>query len=158
MIVGGWKLRYKKRRKSRAYDPSMKGYVLRNEKLSDLGYDGYKEYLRSEDWKKLRSHILERHPQCIVCLATATQVHHMSYTHPVLLGLVHSLLMSLCRDCHETIEFDGGEKRGLREANGEFFRLLKLKRHPDFFRQFEQQYKAARKRERKFVMGKFRTK
>lgn len=98
--------------------PKMRCYERRNGRLSDLGYAGYQEYLASDDWKAIRDRKLAKHPRCLICPGAASQVHHLDYGPDTLLGLVPSSLVSLCRECHRWIEFDGdGRKRTLREAN-----------------------------------------
>lgn len=98
-------------------------YSSRNEKLSSVGYKSYHEYLNSEDWKRLRERKLRRYPNCLICSNRATQVHHLKYDWPTLLGLEQHRLVQLCRDCHQSIEIDGDKKRTLRQANAELFRL-----------------------------------
>lgn len=113
-IYGGYK-----RIKYRNVKPKklMKQYQRRNERLSDLGYLGYKDYLKSEDWQVIRQRKLARFPNCLLCSKPANQVHHLSYSDEVLLGLEPRLLVTLCEECHEGIEFDGKRKRSLSEAN-----------------------------------------
>jgi hypothetical protein len=124
VIVGGWRLKYKKPPKPKKSDgKKFKEYRRRNDKLSQLGYAGYAEYLKGDDWKRVREDKLRRFPQCLLCERVANQVHHLDYSHEVLLGLRPQLLVTLCGDCHERIEFDGGEKRSLPEANAELRRL-----------------------------------
>lgn len=60
------------------------------------------EYLRSEEWMKLRSKVISERTVCAKCkVRPATQVHHTRYrnivnVHP------HDLL-PLCNECHELV-------------------------------------------------------
>lgn len=124
MVIGGWKLKYKKRRKKKPRGSKYQAYTRRNDRLSGLGYASYAEYLKSEDWKKIREAKLRKFPGCLLCGRKAEQVHHLDYANEVLLGLVPQLLVTLCDGCHEAIEFSpGGEKRAMGEANVELRRL-----------------------------------
>lgn len=100
-------------------------YQQRNQRLSLLGYRNYEEYIKSEDWRKIRAKRLKDRPLCLLCSRLAEQVHHTSYADSVLLGLSNGALVSLCRECHCSIEFNGKHKRSLGEANGELFRLAR---------------------------------
>lgn len=125
MIVGGWKLKYKKRAKPKPDQQKFKAYTRRNDNLSDLGYAGYAAYLQSDDWKTIREKKLRAHPDCRACGKPADQVHHIDYSPEVLLGLFPGLLVSLCDGCHGDIEFaPGRKKRTLGEANAELRRLM----------------------------------
>jgi hypothetical protein len=125
MIVGGWKLKYKKRAKPRPDQKKFKAYTKRNDNLSDLGYAGYAAYLQSDDWKAIREKKLRAHPSCRVCGKPADQVHHIDYSPEVLLGLFPGLLVCLCDACHGAIEFAPEKrKRTLKEANVELRRLV----------------------------------
>lgn len=124
-IVGGWKLKYKKRKpKPKPQTKAFKAYYKRNDRLSELGYEGYQQYLQSDDWKRIREKKLRRFPVCLLCPSPSQQVHHMDYSHEVLLGLESGLLVCLCEKCHEGIEFyPDGNKRTLKQANVELRRL-----------------------------------
>lgn len=101
-----------KRRKSKAQG----GYKCRNKKLSNLGYESYKEYLDSEDWKAIRSRVLDANRNCCLCASPTKTVHHYCYLESVLLGLADEMLFPLCDNCHEAVEFNGEEKRSLEES------------------------------------------
>lgn len=61
-----------------------------------------KEYLRSEEWKKLRSLVLKADPECQCCHKTkATDAHHMTYKNIV--DIQPSDLLPVCRSCHKFI-------------------------------------------------------
>lgn len=122
-IIGGWRIKYlKAAQKPRPAESKqkrrvMKAYRERNRTLRDLGYPSYREYLRGPEWSEIRDAKLRRFPHCLVCKAGATQVHHLDYSDAVLLGMVPRLLVTLCRWCHESIEFTDGEKLSLADAN-----------------------------------------
>lgn len=98
-------------------EDQMRCYAKRDKHLSELGYASYDIYLSSDDWKGIRAKKLRHHKHCVLCDAIATQVHHLSYAPEVLLGLRHSLLVTVCDKCHIFIEFNGDRKRTLEEAN-----------------------------------------
>lgn len=120
-IIGGWRIKYLKARQ-RKPRKKMVCYVERNENLSELGYESYRQYLASDDWKRIRESRLKAHPACVLCVGTATELHHLDYTIVTLLGMVRKRLVPLCRDCHHGIEFDGDRKRDLMEANLDLIR------------------------------------
>ncbi len=96
-------------------------YTYRNLYLSDLGYSSYKEYLKSDDWKKIRDRKLKKWPECILCGKKAEVVHHVKYDPAALLGLRAHVLASLCHRCHESIEIQDGAKCSLEAANRKLF-------------------------------------
>ncbi len=91
-------------------------YRRRNDELPDMGYASYSEYLKSDDWKVIRDAVLGPFPYCCCCERPASQVHHWSYSAPVMLGLCKELLFPICEKCHEEVEFDGKRKRSMKEA------------------------------------------
>jgi hypothetical protein len=93
-------------------------YSRRNRLLSKLGYLGYRDYLKSDDWKRIRAEVMATDPLCILCERRAEVLHHSQYTVDVLLGLNNSRLAPLCHRCHERIEIDElGKKRSMSDAN-----------------------------------------
>lgn len=92
-------------------------YAERNSNLNLLGYNTYKEYLCSDLWVQIRGDKLARFPKCILCDEKANQVHHLSYDVDTLLGARTYFLVTMCRECHEWIEFDGIKKRTIIQAN-----------------------------------------
>lgn len=125
VLIGGWRAKYLKARqkpKRQIYEE----YANRNRTLPVLGYANYREYLASEDWRSIKTRLLERHQRCLLCNKRACVVHHLSYDERTLLGLDTSLLVCLCDPCHEAIEIEqGGVKRSLRKANEELMRLAR---------------------------------
>ncbi len=77
--------------------------------------DDYTTYLQSDLWRLvIRPRVLARdNEKCFKCGGTATCVHHCCYDKDVMDGLADDQLKSLCRKCHEEIEFrtDGSGKR-----------------------------------------------
>jgi hypothetical protein len=101
-------------------------YTTRNENLKQIGFNDYSEYLASELWLGIRSKVLKKNNRCKVCSRKAVVVHHRNYSVSVLLGKKLKPLVSLCRGCHDLIEFDGGVKRTLKKANSHLDRLVQL--------------------------------
>jgi 5-methylcytosine-specific restriction endonuclease McrA len=69
----------------------------------------YREYLRTDVWKRLRREALERDGRrCRLCNGTDTlQVHHRYY--PERLGTeTADALTTLCRRCHEEVAHRAG--------------------------------------------------
>lgn len=81
--------------------------------LQRLGFGDYQSsYLASALWQRIRRRILKRdNHTCFRCSEKATQVHHLTYTEPVLKGEDDSQLVSVCAECHDRIEFDGDRNR-----------------------------------------------
>ena len=76
----------------------------------------YATYLASDLWGAIRSKVLSKRPWCELCGDRATQVHHDSYHVSVMLGEMNDSLVSICRDCHEGIEFEGHQKLSSKEV------------------------------------------
>ena len=103
-------------------------YVRRKNNLTTLNYSSYYEYLKSDDWKRIRNLVLKRdNYKCRICKNRATQVHHKRYFQKVLTGKNIGYLVSICSDCHTFIEYDVDtkEKRGIGYANQIFNKLKK---------------------------------
>jgi hypothetical protein len=113
----------------------LRAYFDRNARLSELGYRSYREYIASDDWKKISREKREKVPLCERCGKKASQVHHTSYSFQVLLGIDTSGLVSLCDRCHEEIEFQitSGKKhkRCLRAVNALLERTSNILIFPD---------------------------
>ena len=103
-------LKPKKERKS------AKGYEKRRLALKDIGYEAYCDYLQSDTWKLIRDRRLKAIPYCVLCAQKANQVHHFCYLEPVLLGCADAMLLPMCEECHERVEFDLDAKRTLYSA------------------------------------------
>jgi ferredoxin len=93
-------------------------YQKRNFKLEELSFSNYREYLRSELWDVIRRQVLARDEnRCRACGDRAKNVHHTRYDLDVLIGKDLDSLVSLCRSCHLTAEFNAsGDKRDFREV------------------------------------------
>jgi hypothetical protein len=115
-IIGNTKaikyLKAKKKKKSRATG----AYRARNERLPDLGYAGYVEYLKSPEWAEIKAKVYAEHKDCCRCGRPAEQLHHWSYDDYVLMGLCNEHILPICDPCHEFIEFDGARKRPIAEV------------------------------------------
>jgi hypothetical protein len=88
-------------------------------------YKTYEEYLASDLWQHIRGAVYRRDKgKCRICRGGGSQVHHLSYTTPVMEGRQLENLVLLCRPCHQRIEFSkSGRKRSVVEAAKEFRRL-----------------------------------
>jgi hypothetical protein len=72
----------------------------------------YPVYLESDLWQSIRSKVLKKAGhECAACYNRATEVHHRDYRPRVLAGEDDSLLVPLCRGCHETIHKREGKRR-----------------------------------------------
>lgn len=82
-------------------------YEARDRTLLAMGFSSYREYLASDLWAGIREQVRARcHYRCRMCKGRATQVHHLSYTRPVLEGKDPQQLIALCGRCHKKVEFD----------------------------------------------------
>lgn len=98
-------------------------YIQRDKYLKEIGFDSYKDYLKSDLWKKIREDVFKNKPnRCHFCHATeGLQVHHRQYYRDILLGQNIKPLEILCGKCHKNIEFhDNFDKKRLYEANRKF--------------------------------------
>lgn len=60
------------------------------------------EYLRSDEWKKIRDSIMSSNPDCQCCKEKkASDLHHMVYRHIVDIKVTE--LLPVCRECHSYI-------------------------------------------------------
>ena len=91
----------------------------RDRRLKAIGFNSYKEYLKSDLWKSIRENVFDvKGKMCAAkdCTAPATQIHHTRYKMEELGGRNLRHLHPLCRDCHYKIEFDGKKKSGRRRT------------------------------------------
>lgn len=95
-----------------------KGYRARDTLLKRLGYPSYRAYLQSALWQKLRRDALERDSwTCRLCGGRATEVHHETYSEKLLAGRTIDGLVSICRTCHQWVEFTRfGNKRDVKRV------------------------------------------
>jgi hypothetical protein len=77
----------------------------------------YMKYLRRKLWKVIRARVLARDGgRCFRCKGRAEEVHHRSYALDVMEGRADEFLISLCRGCHDVVEFeDAGNRRSWAE-------------------------------------------
>ena len=70
----------------------------------------YSRYLRSPEWKELRSRILALAKwRCHECGAYATEVHHLTYVNVG--NESEEDLQALCRRCHQHVHHDAHDAR-----------------------------------------------
>ena len=108
-------------------------YFKRNQKLNSLGYKDYRDYLSSEDWRKIKEKWekkkLSNFPhwgRCRICHDTNGLVlHHLKYGKVEKISFTH--FMPACRRCHEEIHriahsdtFSGSIKHATRKWAKEF--------------------------------------
>lgn len=92
-------------------------YFDRIHVLHDLGFNDYQEYLISDLWRTIKIRQFKRYPYCRLCNSKANQVHHKKYDFTTLSGHSIRSLVSLCKKCHEFIEYENNEKLSLKQAN-----------------------------------------
>ena len=64
--------------------------------------DYYREYLKSDEWKRKRYVVLKRDNwKCKLCGDKATQVHHLKYARHQIGKEPIDWLISICKPCHE---------------------------------------------------------
>ena len=112
----------KKKRKKNRKKPGGGGSAKRKKASRRQPRTKYEQYLASDLWRKIRNRVLARDgKKCRACGRRASIVHHMSYHKEVMDGINDGWLVSLCRKCHDHIEFkevDGERvKVSLAEAN-----------------------------------------
>lgn len=65
--------------------------------------DYYREYLKSDDWKRKRYVVLKRDNwRCVYCGGRATQVHHKRYAKYNIGKEPIEWLVSVCKSCHDS--------------------------------------------------------
>jgi 5-methylcytosine-specific restriction endonuclease McrA len=63
--------------------------------------DYYREYLKSDEWKRKRYVVLKRDNwRCVYCGAPATEVHHLKYAKWNIGKEPIEWLVSVCKNCH----------------------------------------------------------
>jgi len=66
--------------------------------------DYYRDYLKSDEWKRKRYVVLKRDNwRCVYCGGRASQVHHTKYARYNIGREPIEWLVSVCKDCHESI-------------------------------------------------------
>ena len=103
-------------------------YRERNRNIRAMGFENYGEYLRSQPWLTIRATKLRIAPVCEACdKYMATEVHHMKYRKKDLEGNDLRWLVSICRTCHYSIEYENGIKLTPKMANAKLKRLQRNK-------------------------------
>lgn len=103
------------------------GYGDRAKILKDLGFKNYSDYLESQFWKRIRFLVLDRDGgSCRICARGAEVVHHRSYDIATMAGSSIDNLISLCRECHNWIEFEEGNKVSFERAEERFLELQEV--------------------------------
>jgi hypothetical protein len=103
-------------------------YATRDELLRSFGFRSYKQYLKSDEWSKIRGEVFAEYSDCICCEHKAQVVHHVRYDSATLLGVHRLHLAPLCHKCHEAIEIqDDGEKGSMARANTLMFEMARRK-------------------------------
>ncbi len=78
-------------------------YKERATSLRSLGYtgeDAYNDYLANALWKTIREIVYKKKGNKCKCGKPATQVHHLNYALPVMLGIDIKPLEPVCDKCH----------------------------------------------------------
>jgi 5-methylcytosine-specific restriction endonuclease McrA len=66
--------------------------------------DYYNDYLKSDAWKRKRYVVLKRDNwRCVYCGGYATQVHHKKYAKYNIGREPIEWLVSVCKNCHDSI-------------------------------------------------------
>ena len=75
--------------------------IIQREKQRIARRDYYREYLKSDAWKRKRYVVLKRDNwTCRYCGAKATQVHHLKYAKYQIGKEPIKWLVSICAPCH----------------------------------------------------------
>ena len=78
------------------------GWVRERNRIARRDY--YREYLKSDAWKRKRYVVLKRDNwTCQSCGAKATQVHHKKYAKYQIGKEPIKWLVSLCKPCHQKL-------------------------------------------------------
>ncbi len=76
--------------------------LRRREKNRIARRDYYREYLKSDAWKRKRYVVLKRDNwKCQICGDKATQVHHLKYAKHQIGNEPIDWLISICVPCHK---------------------------------------------------------
>lgn len=103
-------------------------YQTRDDILLRLGFVSYKEYLNSDLWKLIRARGFKVHGnKCKICGQETNILHHKNYEWEILSGKTVNGLVPLCKTCHYHIEFSGGRKMSLDQANNKLAKYLSRK-------------------------------
>jgi hypothetical protein len=120
------------RRYNRQHPPRLyngRSYESREVGLRELGFASYRAYLRSELWQRIRRQVYKlKGSLCYLCQEPATELHHNRYHVNDLSGKRLCHIQPVCRQCHESIEFQGSKKVSVSEATKAYRRKRKVAR------------------------------
>ena len=88
----------------------------RSKALTNLGFETYGDYLNSNLWKVIKYHILDRDVRYCrgrKCNTKTTEVHHLTYIEASLSGQIPHVLLTLCPNCQDKVNYDNGVKRSI---------------------------------------------
>jgi hypothetical protein len=98
-------------------------YESRDFALRELGFNSYKEYLRSDLWRSILRRVYAlKGSLCYLCGFQAHAIHHNRYHVNDLSGKHMKFVFPICNGCHERIEFSKHKhkKMPLSHAKNEF--------------------------------------
>lgn len=105
----------------RSRGPDGKSYAGRAYWLKVIGFSSYRQYLKSDLWKRVRGLVFQvKGRDCYLCGGFASQAHHQRYHKNDLIGKKLMFIQPLCGRCHLAIEFDGESKMMMRESTHRF--------------------------------------
>ena len=114
----------------------------------------YKNYLKSDHWKKLRERKISGSPFCFIChLEKNLHVHHKSYKRLYQENI--KSLKVLCNRCHHDVHFNKeGKQVNMSESNSRFNRLRnmykRIRKAESIMTRFRQ---SKREKEPKYVLN-----
>lgn len=97
-------------------------YAKRDLFIKQMGFETYRDYLRSRLWQSIRERVMRGNPMCSACRSEeATTAHHREYSRDALMGRDISKIVPICRTCHELIErWTFGKKTCVADADLRF--------------------------------------
>ncbi len=100
--------------------------------LKEVGFESYSTgpncYLRSRLWAGIKKAALDEHGRfCKACKRSTKTIHHMAYSASILRGDDLSVLVPICKRCHDLMHHGGKGKRTLAEANQKLEELIETK-------------------------------
>ena len=103
-------------------------YRTRQLILLELGFSNYKDYLASSLWREIRQKVYkEKGNGCFLCGLPATELHHNRYHRNDLTGKKIKFINPVCRECHQSIEFQqDGSKSTVKQAKKSFRKTRKM--------------------------------
>lgn len=86
-------------------------------------------YFKGPLWKRIKADKLKTSNTCCLCQAPAETVYVSRYDEPTLTGTHDKHLYSMCKECHGEVQFEDGERLGIKESNERLFSRLKHLTH-----------------------------